>query len=375
MDRLLHHDLEVIPVFRQQREREVVRDAAHAPRLRDGLEAAHQQAADFLAHVDVAVGIAQHRQVRRHAGHRLGDDVEVLGGVQRHRDAGEPSELARPHPRAVHDDVARDVARRRAHARDGAVADVDAGDRGVLEDRRAAEPRALREGERGVDRIRASVARQPEPAHEIVGADERPAPARFLRRDHFHLDAEAARHRREALQLVHALGGAREAHAAGTAEARRLPRLRFERLVEVGAVLRELRQVLRRAELADEPGRVPRGAAGDVATLEEHDVAPAELRQVIRDAAAGDPAADHDDTRVGRRGTHASLRPALFTRRIAAASTRRCAAALSPAVNRARASGGDTQTGARRGSPDDRCRVTSTRYASTSCLVPFRPFT
>src|SRR5205814_902933 len=109
----------------------------------------------------------------------------------------------------------------------------------VLENRRAAQPRAFRERERGVDRVRATVAWQPEPADEVVGANERPAPPRLARRDDVHVDAEAARARGEALQLVHPLGIAREADAAGAAEARRLPRLRLELFVQIGAVLGE----------------------------------------------------------------------------------------------------------------------------------------
>ena len=58
-------------------------------------EPAHQQPADFLAHVDVAVRVAQHGKVARDAGHRLGDDVEVLGGVQRH-----PTPASAPRSRA-----------------------------------------------------------------------------------------------------------------------------------------------------------------------------------------------------------------------------------------------------------------------------------
>ena len=45
------------------------------------------------------------------------------------------------------------------------------------------------------------------------------------------------------------------------------------RLVEVGAVADEPREVGGGAELAHEPGGVPRGAAGQPALLQEHDVA------------------------------------------------------------------------------------------------------
>src|SRR5256885_13174894 len=47
----------------------------------------------------------------------------------------------------------------------------------------------------------------------------------------------------------------------------------------------EAREVVAGAQLAHEARRMPGGAAGEVAALEKHDVAPPELRQMIRDAA------------------------------------------------------------------------------------------
>jgi hypothetical protein len=52
--------------------------------------------------------------------------------------------------------------------------------------------------------------------------------------------------------------------------------------------------------LADEPGRVPRRAAGEPALLEQHDVLDAELGEVIGGRGARDAAADDDDAGVGR---------------------------------------------------------------------------
>src|SRR5262249_2509362 len=108
------------------------------------------------------------------------------------------------------------------------------------------------------------------------------------------------RHRGRALALVRARGVAREAQAARPAEARGLPRLGLEPLIEIAAVLGQTREVLGRPQLADEAGGVPRGAAGDVAALQQEHVAPAELGEVVGDAAAGDAPADDDDARVRR---------------------------------------------------------------------------
>ena len=101
---------------------------------------------------------------------------------------------------------------------------------------------------------------------------------------------------------MHALRVPGEAQAAGPAKASGLTRLGLESLVEIAAVLGQPREVLGGAQLADEAGGVPGRAGGDVATLQQEDVAPAELRQVIGHAAAGDTSADHHHPRMGRKG-------------------------------------------------------------------------
>ena len=85
---VVQNRFEVVVVFRQRVEAEVLRDALHAPRLGHRLEAAHENLAGIFLVVRAFVLHAQHRQVRRHAFQRLGHDVKVFGGVQRHRYAG-----------------------------------------------------------------------------------------------------------------------------------------------------------------------------------------------------------------------------------------------------------------------------------------------
>ena len=54
----------------------------------------------------------------------LGDEVVVLGGLQRDVDAGRVAELARPHAGAVDDELGLDVAVIGAHAGDDAACRV-----------------------------------------------------------------------------------------------------------------------------------------------------------------------------------------------------------------------------------------------------------
>src|SRR4029079_19786753 len=102
----------------------------------------------------------------------------------------------------------------------------------VLDDGRAALPRTPGQRQGRVDRVRAPVTGNPHGAGQIVRAHERtqlPGPGR---RDHLDVDAEAARHGRAALELDQPLRRTRHADAAAAAEARRLPGLRLQLLVE-----------------------------------------------------------------------------------------------------------------------------------------------
>src|SRR5262249_57130990 len=118
--------------------------------------------------------------------------------------------------------------------------------------------------------------------------------------DQLDLHAEALGHRRPALELDQALARPRHADTAAAPEARGLSGLRFEALVEDGSIAGEPGQVVARAELADEPRRVPGGATGEIATLEQHDLAPPEHGQGVSDATTHHAAPADDDARVRR---------------------------------------------------------------------------
>src|SRR5215470_7842285 len=126
---------------------------------------------------------------------------------------------------------------------------------------RAPRAGASREGLSDVGGIRLAVARNPHCAHEVVGAHERVALARLLGADHLGLDAEGAREGRVALELHHALGCPRHADAAAAPPPRGLARFHLQAAIQIRAIANELGQVAGGAELADEPGRVPRGPA------------------------------------------------------------------------------------------------------------------
>ena len=74
--------LEMREILRQLVEAEILGDAGHAPRLGDRLEGAEHHLAGVFLVVGALVRHAQHRQARQ-PGDRLGDEIEMLAGVQR----------------------------------------------------------------------------------------------------------------------------------------------------------------------------------------------------------------------------------------------------------------------------------------------------
>ena len=335
VDRVFHQDLERIPVVRQQLELEVLGYPATVaralqPRRGVGLEAAHQQPAHLFLEVDVAVGIAHHREVANDAGNHVGDDIEVLAREERHGHAHATAHLARPLAAAQHDDVGRDRAGasllvlpvERADA--APAVDVDqcrVGDAHAFEDLHAAVARALGERERQVGRIGLAVARQPYRALEVVGPHQRIHRARLGRPDHVARHAIRLGDGCRALQLDHPVRSARDGQRPAPLPAGRESGFALEVRVQVRRITDQPRHALVRAELTDETGRVPRGPGREAPLLQQHHVLLAELGQVIGDRAAHDAAADDHDSRRARwngvryegiRRAHLPWSPSLF---------------------------------------------------------------
>ena len=286
--------LEVLRILGQRIEAEGLGDAAHAPGLGDGLEAADQQLAGIFLVIRTFVVDAQHREVRRHRRDRLGDDVEVLCGMQRDGDTGRTAEFARPHAGADDDGVRRDVAGFGVDTDRAPLLDPDACDLGVLEDLGAAHPRTAGEGLRGVDGVGLAVLADEDAADEITDLEKRPTLMDLGGREQIDLESEGFAHRGAAIEFLETRVGLGDADRAVLLEARRLPGLGFERSIELRGVLGELGQVTRGAQLADEARRVPSGSAGELLALEQDDVGDTDLRQMIGDRTAGHSAADDD---------------------------------------------------------------------------------
>ena len=228
----------------------------------------------------------------------------MLAGLQRHVDAGHPADLAPPHPGAVDHVLGGDRPLCRLDAGHPAVARRHPGDLDVLQDRRAALTRALGEAERDVGRVGLAVGRQEDAADHPVEVEQRVRRAALRRGQDMGLEAEAAGHRRAAAQFLEAVLRERHRQRAVLAVAGGDPGLGLERVVQLGRILGEAGHVVGGAQLADQAGSVPGGAGGEAFALQQQDVGPAELGEVVGDRAADHPTADDHHPGLPRQFRH-----------------------------------------------------------------------
>ena len=181
MDGVFHQGFELVPVLTQQLKLKVRGNRVNAPGLGHRLKPAHQQAAHLFLVVDEAVRVAHHRQHGVHALDLSGDDVKMLGRVQRHVHPGEQAKLARPLAGAVHQHLAAHLALGGTHTLHLAVLDDHTGDLNALLYAHAPIACPLGQRHAQVGRVGLAVTRQPDGAVQVVGAHHRVTLARLLR--------------------------------------------------------------------------------------------------------------------------------------------------------------------------------------------------
>ena len=217
----------------------------------------------------------------------------------RHVDAGQPADLGREHAAGVDDDVRPDLRRSPScstvtpvtRPRSTPIAD----DPRVRPDRDAPLAGTGREGQGQAGRVEPAVGRQVDGAEHAVERhqrEERRAPRSALMSST--RQPERLGPAGLSAQLLQALRARRQPQRAHLVPRRVRAGLRGEAPVQLGAVHHHLRQRHGAAQLADEPRRVERGAGGQLGAVDEHDVGPAELGEVVRDRGAADAAADDD---------------------------------------------------------------------------------
>ena len=219
---------------------------------------------------------------------RVGDD--------RHVDADHAPDLGRVHAAGVDHDVGADRALVGDDLVHPAVLEHDLDHLRPLLDVGAAQPRAVGQRERQLAGIEVAVLRDVGGGQHAVGAHRREQLLRLPGRHDLDRQAEALRPPRLALDLL--VPGLRrcQPQAAQLVPAGILAGLLGQLGVEADRVLHHLGQADGRAQLADQAGRVPRRAVGQPVLLDQDDVRPAQLGEVVEDAAAADAASDDNSS-------------------------------------------------------------------------------
>ena len=302
-DRAFHDRLEARQVGRQQLAVEVGRDAVERPGRRIALVAAHAQATDLLAKVDEMVRIAELGQARMDALDGLGEEVLVRHRDQRH---GHADHAARSPGRTCR--RRRRRCRRRSPVRSPRCSTVTP----VTRPRSVPMPTTRWCGRIEAPRCRApaaSACASPDGSSQpSVGSQTPPrTPSVDMsgkrscglpRRDQVHRQAERLGPAGLAGQLLEPLRRRRQPDRPDLVPRRVDPGLVQEPPVEVGPVHHHPGQGHRAAELADETRRMERRAAGELGPVDEDDVGPAALGEVVGDRRPADAAADDHRPRV-----------------------------------------------------------------------------
>ena len=138
------------------------------------------------------------------------------------------------------------------------------------------------------------------------GRDRRHQAARLVGADHLDVEPDPARPAGGPLELAELVAARGEPQAADGLED-------AEALVQLDAVAPEGHHRRRRVERGHESGRLAGRPGGQLRLLDEQHVGPAGQREVVGDAAAGDPATDDDDACLVR--AHGGPRYAQWQRR------------------------------------------------------------
>ena len=296
-----HQRPEQIPLGGEQLLRELPGDASDRPGLGVGLEAPDQKAADLLPEVHQVVRVADHGRVpgKMVPRNRPRDQVLVHQRDDGQIYADHRGDARRPLPRRVHHALRLDTTAIRDNFRYPAPAvKSDTGHQRVGVDFHAALTRHPRQLGGDAVGLKVAVVGDMHGAVEARVRHRREDLQRLARGDDPDVEAQrpgAAHAALERLQHRRARG---QPEAPDLPPAGGLAHVGLDGVVESDAVVHQQHVGRRGSELRHQAHGVERRPAGQLALLDEDDVLEPVLGQVIRDAAAGDAAANHHDLRL-----------------------------------------------------------------------------
>ena len=288
--------------IREQRGAEVPRRVPGAPGHAMALVGPQQHAVALLAHVDLAVEIdrVQHHLAGaavdlHHLGHILGDEVLVLHGQDRQLQAYQAPHLTRPQTTAVDHVLRNDVALVGDHLPHAIGPLSRVHDPRMRADLGPALARRAAEGIGRAVRVHMPLDRVVHGAHELALVKQRQQALGFVERDQLSLHAHVASLGVDVLQPLVARRGCRQHQSLGHVQAHRLAGNLLDLLVQVDGVLLQLGHVRVAVDGVHAAGCVPGGAGSQLQALQQHNVAPTLLGEVVQHAGPHHPAANHDD--------------------------------------------------------------------------------
>ena len=280
-----------------------------------GLVGPDQHAVGLLAHIAMRPRIAQHRQLALAIDEllqRLGDHVMMQEIGDRHGVAGPRADHVGIGAGRIHHMLAADgaalgddlpLARRQAADVGGAAAAMDGG---------AAAAGAGRHGVGDIGRCHMAVGEGDVGRLDPEGLDKGVIGLDLVGAYDLRLVAGEPRQAMDIFEPVDLIVGDGQPDAAAAVPRHRDPGQRLELGIKLGAVDMHLGEIERAVEMRALAGGVPGRSRGQLSLLDQHDVAPSLLHQVIEEADAHDPAAHNDNPRLRLHFEHCSRSLALL---------------------------------------------------------------
>ena len=262
---------------------------------------ANQQARAFLAAIEVVAGVADDRHAAIHGGELgdfLGDEVLMLHRHHRVGDADHRADLVDPVARRVDDLFAGDITVLGVDDPLAVRLAVNRFDRIKAVDLRARPTRATRQRLGETARVDVAVDRVPQGTHQAVGFHQRMASPAFVGRQQLELDAHALGHADEVVVAVDVILGVRQTDAAGYVIGDREFRIGCQFGIKPGRVTFEADHDLNSAELSHLRSRMPCRTGRQLVALDQNDIVPAFLGQMVKRAASADAATNHHHPRM-----------------------------------------------------------------------------
>ena len=280
---------------------EIERCSLLGPELHLFLIGADQQAVAFLAEVIFAVAVGDRGKAasqRRHLVDRLGDEILVLGRLQRQAEPGHRRHFAAPQAGSIHHPFRVDIALFGAYDPAAIGLRLGSGDRAETLDLGAKQARAGGIGVGDARRVDiAAIGLEHDAAH-IVELRQRMKFLRLLAADLVEPEAVEFGLRLLKPQLMLALLGLRQIERSRLEHTAALAGFGLELLVQVHRVMLDAGDVVVVVQPVDIRSRVPGRTACQLVALQQDDVAPAELCKVIEYRAADKPAPDNHCLRM-----------------------------------------------------------------------------